>query len=81
VADLIAAFEGFDVPGEGDEVTPVGVFVEAVGGGLGVVTGEGGGESFEPCGGLYGGLGGGGNGGDSEGGGWTPRWVDCDVRG
>ena len=76
VVDLIAAVEGFDVPSEGDEVTPVGVFVEAFGGGIGVVTGEGVGESFEPCGGLDGGSGDGlgvyGHGGGSEKGGATP---------
>ncbi|MBT4513458.1 MAG: hypothetical protein HOC77_00010 [Chloroflexi bacterium] len=71
MADLIAAFKSFYVPGEGDEVTPVGVFVEAVGRCPGVVAGEGIGESFEPCGGLDGGSGVGyglgGNGCGSEG--------------
>ena len=69
--DLIAAFKGFDVPGEGDEVTPVGFFMEVVGGGLGVVTGEGAGEHFEPFGGLAGGNAAGG--GLAGGNGVSPR--------
>jgi len=85
VADLIAAFKGFDVPGEGDEVTPVRVFMEAVRCGLDIVTGEGIGESFEPFGDLAGGSGagdglGGGNGGGSEGtAGRLDGWVGCDL--
>ena len=88
VADLIAAFEGFDVPSEGDEVTPVGVFVEAVGGGISVVAGEGVGESFQPCGDFDGGSGacaglvGDGHGDGSE---VAARrldgWVGCDLGG